>query len=259
MLTTTSVVSRADEIRLKLLFQKKEWKMSLMSPKKFTKKFILVLFGPTAVGKTNLALSLANYIDVEIINGDMGQLYTPLTIGTAKPDWQTSPVKHHLFDSVDKPEHYTVVKYRESVIELVHQIWSRGNIPLIVGGSGFYIKSLFFPPLLASTRDDLTKKIPDEQLWEMLHQIDPVRANSINPQDSYRLRRALTIWMDTGKPPSTYVPTFSPPGEFYFSMLTRSKEDLYARINQRVTEMINCGWIDEVTTLRNTPWILVRR
>src|SRR5579859_8042174 len=110
------------------------------------KAFFLVITGPTGVGKTDFALDLAQHIPSEIINADMGQCYKPLTIGTSKPDWKSQATPHHIFDVLDEPAHFSVTDYREKVLDLIHGIWSRNKLPIIVGGSGFYIKSLFFPP-----------------------------------------------------------------------------------------------------------------
>ena len=108
--------------------------------------FILVISGPTAVGKSNLAERLAAMFPAELIIGDMGQCYTPFTIGTAKPDWRNSPIPHHLFDILDEPRNITVVEYYHKVQQTLTDIWQRNRLPIIVGGSSFYLASLFFPP-----------------------------------------------------------------------------------------------------------------
>src|SRR5439155_3099719 len=107
--------------------------------------YMIILFGPTAVGKTELALALASEISAEIVNMDVGQLYTPLSIGTAKPPWKTSSVLHHLFDVINEPKNCTVAEYRDLLIGTLHTIWARGNVPLLVGGSAFYLRSVLFP------------------------------------------------------------------------------------------------------------------
>ena len=93
-------------------------------------KTILIVTGPTAAGKTDFALELASHIPSEIINVDMGQMYAPFSIGTAKPDWQSFSTPHHLFDIVTSPKNYTVVEYREAFLKLVSDIWSRKKIPI---------------------------------------------------------------------------------------------------------------------------------
>ena len=119
------------------------------------KPSVIIVYGPTGVGKTDFALKIAECLPVEIINMDVGQLYTPLSIGTAKPDMRTVPVAHHGFNVLSEPEHFTVVAYRTLCEQLIKDIWSRGKVPVLVGGSGFYLKSLFFPPLSAENEKDV--------------------------------------------------------------------------------------------------------
>src|SRR5438105_3757180 len=101
------------------------------------KRHMLIIFGPTGVGKSDLAERIARNMPAEIINMDMGQFYAPLTIGTAKPDWRNACVPHHLFDIVNTPIDFSVVSYRESLIKCLNDVWGRGKIPIVVGGSGF--------------------------------------------------------------------------------------------------------------------------
>lgn len=218
------------------------------------KPFALIIFGPTGVGKTDLSLEIARHYDSEIINGDMGQFYTPLSIGTAKPDWKNDPVPHHLFDIVDEPRNITVYDYRRMLIEKVNEIWGRGKLPIIVGGSGFYLKSLFFPPSGTATPSDFLPQVSDDELWGRLNDIDPERSAHIAPRDYYRLRRALAIWHTTGKSPSSCQPEFDLPFRFLLLYVSRDKDDLYQRINERTHVMVRDGWLDEVRQLKGTPW-----
>lgn len=216
------------------------------------KNCMLIIFGPTGVGKTDMAFSIARYLPVEIVNIDLGQLYTPLSIGTAKPDWQASPVTHHLFDVIDEPKHFSVAAYREQLLAVLNDIWSRNKLPLLVGGSGFYLKSIFFPPLAKGTKG--IEHDNKQNSWDMLYRIDPQRALTIDRNDTYRIERALNIWRTTGELPSTYAPVFDPPADFFLLFLTRDREELYKRINKRVHVMIEQGWLDEVAHLRGTDW-----
>lgn len=219
-------------------------------------KFIFIIFGPTGVGKTACADSIALSQPIEIINMDMGQLYTPLSIGTAKPDWRSSSVTHHMFDVINDPINCTVTEYRSKISSLVQEIWQRNKLPVLVGGSGFYLRSLFFPPQ-ASACDDSKAIIsypPGTDLWQELYLIDPDRAQLINKNDTYRIERALSIWHTTGQKPSSFVSHYKPVAPFKLICLTRDRVDLYNRIDERVLMMIEQGWIDEVKNLLDTPW-----
>ena len=243
----------------------------------------LIITGPTASGKTQLSEMIAQNRSCEIINADVGQFYKPLSVGTAKPDLASAPYKYHLFDILDKPQDLSVVKYRSLVTDLVKDICSRGKIPVIVGGSLFYIKSLFFPPvchpavsaealregreldsgsiqtIIPSNIDDLS----ENQKWELLQNIDPERAAMLHPNDSYRIGRALAIWANTGIKPSTYKPIFDPAfnalivyAQPVFAKATTGRPDfvtLKDRIYLRTTLMIS-GWIEEAQGLIGTEW-----
>jgi len=108
--------------------------------------FVIFLTGPTASGKTALSLEIAKKNHVEIINADVAQFYEPLSVGVAKPDWKKKEPLHHLFDIVTKPVNFNVIKYRKLLLQKVQEIGDKNKIPLVVGGSLFYLKSIFFPP-----------------------------------------------------------------------------------------------------------------
>ncbi len=224
--------------------------------KKYTDdKPIFFIYGPTASGKTDFASLLAESIPAEIINMDSAQCYTPLTIGTAKPDWRNTQYMQHMFDCIDEPKTLTVHAYRSMVLPLIQEVYSRGNIPIFVGGSGFYLKSLLFPPQGPTL--GLREKYVFEtknNLWQELNAIDPERALTIHPSDIYRVERALEIWYATGKKPSEYRPLYDPPAQFVLIHVTRNREDLYDRINRRVYQMIAQGWEHEVALLLDSPW-----
>jgi len=218
---------------------------------------ILFLYGPTASGKTGFAYELAKQLPIEIINMDSAQMYTPLTIGTAKADWRNSPVPEHLFDSIDEPRHMTSHVYRQMAQQIMHEVWDRGNVPVFVGGSGFYLSCLLFPPHKNSITEVSVPEVEalsEGDLWQHLKRIDADRAKAIHPHDHYRLRRALTIWYTTGTKPSLYKPTYDPIAPFVLVHITRERHQLYARINERVHQMIEQGWVQEVQGLIGTPW-----
>lgn len=247
---------------------------------------MIIIAGPTGVGKTELSLKLAAQLkNPALVNADLGQLYTPLTIGTAKPDWQNEPVPHYLFDILDQPENFTAFEYRRLVGKLFKKLKlqlanspensspdSRTKelkaTPILVGGSGFYLQALFFEsPLdkLSPQASDNSGVIYDNnsllenlKLWEKLNLIDPVRAQAIDPHDSYRVQRALEIWQKYKILPSQAKPVFAPlvpkTEKIKLIILIRDLSELYARIDQRVLEMLAAGWLNEVQSLVGTPW-----
>ncbi|MBN1549520.1 tRNA (adenosine(37)-N6)-dimethylallyltransferase MiaA [Candidatus Babeliales bacterium] len=214
-----------------------------------------IITGPTGSGKSDCALDIACEMRAEIINADVGQFYEPLTIGTAKPDWKRAAQEHHLFDYLTKPVDLTVWEYRQAVLQKISEIWKRKKLPLLVGGSAFYLQSLFFPPLASS--HELPQDYADysqQQLWNILREIDPQRAAEIQPQDRYRVERALAIWHGSGQMPSRVKPEFDPLASFAMVIVERERDDLNKRINLRVEQMIDAGWIDEVKALMGTAW-----
>jgi len=216
-------------------------------------KYFIVLYGPTGVGKSSFALQLADKLDGEIINADMAQLYKPLSLGTAKPDWAASSIGHHLFDVIDEPVDCTVAIYRTMVQKKLNEIWARRKTPIIVGGSGFYIHSLFFAPSGAVVNE--SRHGEQEISWDLLNQIDPIRAQSIHPHDTYRISRALSIWRQTGKLPSQMRQTYSPlSSTFTLLYLKREREQLAELNNRRTIEMIEKGWLNECKKLIDQGW-----
>ena len=217
------------------------------------KKFVILISGPTGTGKSNFVEQLGVTQTIEIINADIGSFYTNLTIGTAKPDWQNSTIPHHFFDVIDDASSWTAPQFREKLEKLIHEIWERGNIPVIVGGSAFYIQAFFYKnhTMQLPTADvvELLEEQSPDVLWEQLHAIDPARAEKIDKNDHYRLVRALAIWQTQGQKPSDFQPIFDPLAPFYFLTLTRDRDQLYSMIDQRVQVMMESGWLDEVRSL----------
>ncbi len=215
---------------------------------------MLIIAGPTGVGKSDFAEMLARELPAEIVNADMGQCYTPLTVGTAKPNWHESDIPHHGFDTINEPHDLTVMAYREQLKEIMTDIWRRGKLPIVVGGSSFYLASLFFPPKADVNAVPVTIEVPQEDLWLELFNIDPQRAQQIAPNDYFRIRRALAIWRTTGTKPSCYVPTYEPMADYHMVFLTRDTQELNERIAVRVEKMLQTGWIEEVQALKGTDW-----
>lgn len=186
----------------------------------------------------------------------MGQFYKPLSVGTAKPDWQNSSVPHHLFDIISEPENISVAKYRNLVLQKIREVSDKNKLPIIVGGSLFYLKSLFYPPVEFPPVEFPPVKLPQAvTLWDSLNKVDPDRAKQIHPNDTYRLSRALEIWKQTGNLPSSYVPKFNLEFETLFLFLNPDKVSLRENINERTEIMINQeGWIEEVEKIIGTEW-----
>ena len=223
------------------------------------KKFIVVITGATATGKSELAEKLASLMGGEIINADIGSWYTPLNIGTAKPDLQKITVPHHLFNILDTPQQFTIVEFRARVTKLIQEIWARGKIPVIVGGSAFYVKALWYKAQDSGASSEITDEIMEstistQDLWQQLLGIDPARAAKIDKNDRYRIVRALGIYQSTGQKPSAFEPLYDPIAPIFAIFVTRDRQELYDRINQRTEMMLREGWIDEVTKLMGTAW-----
>lgn len=223
------------------------------------KKYTILVTGATATGKSSFALQLARSISGEIINADIGSFYKPLSIGTAKPHWQEEEIPHHLFDVLDTPERFSIVEFRSKVQSLIQEIWQRENIPIIVGGSAFYIQSFFYRQQevvgVSTITQELEKSaLSTQELWQELYAIDKKRAQEIYKQDRYRIIRALAIFKATGKPPSRFAPIFDPLSSYYVIICQRDRELLYKRIDSRVQEMVADGWVDEVKALKHSGW-----
>jgi tRNA dimethylallyltransferase len=211
----------------------------------------VIIYGPTAVGKTDFAATLAVQLGGEIINADAAQFYTPLTIGTAKPDWRSAPVPYHLFDICDEPIDYSVARYQAEAQRCIDEVRQRGNMPIFVGGSGFYINALFFP---VGEHVKTETAASDSFSWEALNAIDPVRAAAIHPHDSYRISRAITLYQQTNELPSALVPAYRPITQIFLVELSAEPEILQNRIAARTTHMLDTGWLQEAEALMGTPW-----
>ncbi len=220
--------------------------------------YVVFILGPTASGKTELSLIFAKDLGGEIINADTGQFYQFLSIGTAKPDWGKNKILHHGFDILKNPIDFSVIQYLEFVKYKIKNIWGRNNIPFIVGGSLFYIKSLFYPPItyLAERNKEEQKflSLPEEYLWNFLNKIDPQRAKEIHPNDTYRLLRALDLWEKTGILPSKLKPRYSPFFHSRIIFINPNFHRLKDIIEKRTKAMFESGWIDEVKRLKRNKW-----
>lgn len=222
--------------------------------------YVLFIYGPTGVGKTDFALQLSKEYgwNTEIINIDVGQFYRPLSVGTAKPSIdEQALIPHHLFDCIDTPINFSVIEYRARFMTLIQEITARGKLPLVVGGSGFYLKSLFFPPdhitHTAANQDAYSQEDNDDS-WALLNAVDPRRAGTIHPHDHYRIERALALWRTEKVLPSAHTAQGTVAWNNTIVFLWRDRPVLYERINQRVESMVRHGWLDEVRALQGTVW-----
>jgi len=224
---------------------------------------LLILLGPTGVGKTDISIKLAQKIpDIEIISADSMQIYKYMDIGTAKPDKNIlNAIKHHLIDIVDPAENFDVIKYSELAAEIISTVFKRGRIPILAGGSGLYISSIINPLFTGPAKDieyresleEMAKIHGNKYLYEKLSGIDPVSASKIEPNDLRRIIRALEVFKSTGKTISYLqekAPTENTKFKYHIIGLKRARENIYRRINLRVDKMIKDGFIEEVKTLR---------
>lgn len=218
---------------------------------------LLFIVGPTASGKTALSFEVATKQPSEIINADIRQIFTPLSIGVAKPDQKGASIPLHLFDLYDAPTEISAVAFRRLVVAKVQEVFARGNRPIIVGGSMFYLKSLFFPP---KEHDTIAKpsvereQIPPTERWCRLKEIDPVRAQELHPNDQYRINRALDIYFQHGIPPSACKPIYDPIAlPATIMALNPPRELLRHRISHRLDATL-VPWIEEVEGLIDTLW-----
>ena len=227
----------------------------------------VMLLGPTASGKSAVAMALAERFPVEIVSVDSAQVYRLLDIGTAKPSRaERARVPHHLIDIIDPEDSYSAARFAADARRLVTEISARGRLPLLVGGTMLYAKALreglhALPPASAELRTELDREA--EQIgWPALHTrlagVDPATAARLAPGDSQRIQRALEVYQLTGQPLSHWIARqrsdAAPPLEALRIALEPSDRSvLHARIETRFRAMLAAGLIDEVKQLRERP------
>ena len=225
---------------------------------------VIAIVGPTGVGKTDLSIRLAQKLNGEIVSCDSMQIYRKMDIGTAKPTKEEMMgISHHMIDIVNPDESYNVDKYVDNSSECIKDVFSRGKIPILAGGTGLYADSLLGGISFVKTKGDetyrkylfdLAEKEGNEYVHKMLETIDPVSFKSIHPNNVRRVVRALEVYKCTGntityhnemsrKVPSPYNPLI-------FG-LTRDREELYERIDKRVDTMVEKGLVEEAENLYN--------
>lgn len=222
---------------------------------------LLVLVGPTAVGKTRLSIEIAKAFSCEIISGDSMQVYRGMDIGTAKiTHEEMQGVPHHLIDVMEPYEPFSVAQFQEWSKQLITEIHDRGHLPFIVGGTGLYVESVCYEYQFTEAGMDeafreAQKRFAAEEGVEALHQklakVDPNSAARLHPNDVRRVVRALEIHHLTGVTLSSQLEgqTKQSPYDLCFIGLTMDRQMLYNRIEQRIDEMIANGLVDEVKGL----------
>ncbi len=235
-----------------------------MSESQTKRRPLVVLTGPTAVGKTKLSIALAKAINGEILSADSMQVYKHMDIGSAKiRPGEMEGVPHHLIDILEPWEEFNVVVFQKRCLECMEQIYNRGHIPILVGGTGFYIQAVLrgidFTENEENTEyrkklEQLAEEQGPESLHEMLKKVDPVSAENIHANNIKRTIRALEYYELTGEPISVHnerEKERTSPYNFSYFVLTDDREKLYARIEARIDEMLSQGLVDEVRQLKD--------
>ena len=220
---------------------------------------LVVIVGPTAVGKTRLALRLAGELGAEIVSADSRQVYRGMDIGTDKPTAEERQrVPHHLVDIVNPDEEFTLARYQDMAYAAIDDVLARGRVPLLVGGTGLYIKAVAegwsIPRVRPNEalRTELYREAEVEggvALHARLRQVDPVAAEKIDPRNVRRVIRALEVYLEAGRPISELQRRRPPPYRVLQIGLTMERAALYRRIDQRVDRMIETGLVEEVRGL----------
>lgn len=228
------------------------------------KKPLIILTGPTAVGKTKASIGLAKAVDGEIISADSMQVYRHMDIGSAKikPE-EMEGIPHHLIDVLEPDDEFHVVKFQQLAKKAMREIWKRGHIPIVTGGTGFYIQALLYDiDFDENEKEDACRKELEayakehgaEALHEKLAFVDPASAEMIHPNNIKRVIRALEFYEQTGKRISEHNETQrqrESPYAFAYFVLTDDRAHLYERINRRVDQMIEEGLVNEVQALKD--------
>lgn len=221
---------------------------------------LIVIAGATASGKTSLSVELAKRLDGEIVSGDSMQIYKYMNIGTAKPtEEEKEGIPHHLMDFLEPSVNFSVADYCELAHKVIADIYARGKMPIIVGGTGLYIDSLVNNVDFGETIEDnsirkslelLAEEKGNEAVYEMLLEIDPETAKKYHPNNLRRIIRAIEFYKTTGQTISGHAKEekISPYKSIYFA-IDWDRSVLYDRINRRVDMMVEDGLLDEVNTL----------
>ena len=228
------------------------------------KRPLIILTGPTAVGKTKASIGLAKALNGEIISADSMQVYQYMDIGSAKirPE-EMQGVRHYLIDELMPDEEFHVVRFQQMAKKALNEIYAKDKIPIVVGGTGFYIQALLYDIDFTESNEDndyrkhleqLASEKGAEFLHEMLREVDPVSADTIHANNVKRVIRALEFYKQTGEKISEHNEqerAKESPYDFCYFVLNDDREKLYERINLRIDQMLEEGLVDEVQSLKN--------
>ena len=220
---------------------------------------VLFVVGPTAVGKSALALHLALAFNGEIVNADSRQVYRSMDIGTAKPSpGNRERVRHHLIDILDPDQDFSLAVFLHMAREAVQDIQNRGKLPIVAGGTGQYIWALLegwqvphVPPHARIRREleDEARRDGADALYQRLREVDPQTASMMDPRNLRRVIRALEIYLTTGAAPSSLRRKHAPSHRSFVIGLTLDRKALYGKIDRRVDDMLRRGLVEEVQDL----------
>lgn len=227
------------------------------------KKPLIILTGPTAVGKTKASIALAKAVNGEIISADSMQVYKYMDIGSAKirPE-EMQGVKHYLVDELEPDEEFHVVRFQQMAKSAMEEIYAKGKIPIIVGGTGFYIQAILYDIDFTENEEDnpyreelelIAKEQGADVLHDMLREVDPESAEAIHANNVKRVIRALEFYKQTGQKISVHNETEKAkesPYEFCYFVLNDERKNLYDRIELRIDQMMEEGLIAEVEALK---------
>ncbi|MBB2182990.1 tRNA (adenosine(37)-N6)-dimethylallyltransferase MiaA [Lachnospiraceae bacterium MD1] len=228
-----------------------------------SKQPLIILSGPTSVGKTELSISLAKAINGEIISADSMQVYKHMDIGTAKiKPHEMGGIPHYLIDELEPDDEFNVVRFQEFAKQYMSMVYEKNKIPIIVGGTGFYIQAVLYDIDFTSTPTDcsyrtelelLLQEHGSEYLHDILKEVDPESAKAIHPNNSKRVIRALEFIKQTGTRISEHNEEQrdrQSPYQYCYFVLNKDRAKLYESINQRVDIMLKEGLVEEVAALR---------
>lgn len=222
------------------------------------KNKIIIICGPTASGKTALAVQVAKLLNSEVISADSMYIYKGLNIGTAKPTTQEMDgIKHHMIDVVSPFESFSVSDYKKLAQPIIDHLISKNKIPVICGGTGFYINSILYELSYGNSQsnlfarekyNNLAKEHGNEYVYNILKEVDPLSANKLHYNDLKRVIRALEIY-ESGYKKSDICDSLDSKYDYHAFSINHERDVLYERINMRVENMINNGLIEETKSL----------